>query len=174
MPKTSRRLTVHPLTLREVEVVGVTDLTPGMRRITLGGEQLRAFTSANGFPQPAFARAAGILSTERRAPENRWALAQVQLADPDLAIFDEATAEAGSLQADLLDRAATAVLAGRTALVIAHRLSQAAECDRIVVMDRGRIVETGTHDGLVGAGGAYAALWTAWLEAISTGRERET
>ncbi len=54
MPKTSRRLTVHPLTLRKVEVVRVTDLTPGMRRITLGGDQLRVFTSANGFPQPAF------------------------------------------------------------------------------------------------------------------------
>ncbi|MGO1183941.1 MAG: SIP domain-containing protein [Micrococcaceae bacterium] len=54
MPKTSRLLIVHPLTLREVEVVRVADLTPGMRRITLAGEQLRAFTSANGFPQPAF------------------------------------------------------------------------------------------------------------------------
>jgi NADPH-dependent ferric siderophore reductase len=54
MPKTSRRLTVHPLTLREVEVVRVADLTPGMRRITLAGEQLRDFTSANGFAQPAF------------------------------------------------------------------------------------------------------------------------
>ncbi|XVU27806.1 SIP domain-containing protein [Actinoplanes sp. CA-054009] len=54
MPKTSRRLTVHPLTLREVEVARVTDLTPGMRRITLAGAQLRAFTSAGGFPQPAF------------------------------------------------------------------------------------------------------------------------
>lgn len=54
MPKTSRRLTVHPLTLREVQVVRVADLTPGMRRVTLAGAQLRAFTSANGFPQPAF------------------------------------------------------------------------------------------------------------------------
>lgn len=54
MPKTSRRTTVHPLTLREVTVTRVTDLTPGMRRITLGGEQLGAFTSANGFAQPAF------------------------------------------------------------------------------------------------------------------------
>ncbi|GAA0476751.1 hypothetical protein Aca07nite_84820 [Actinoplanes capillaceus] len=54
MPKTSRRLTVRPVTLREVEVLRVVDLTPGMRRITLGGEQLNAFTSANGFPQPAF------------------------------------------------------------------------------------------------------------------------
>ncbi|WP_112134321.1 SIP domain-containing protein [Glycomyces dulcitolivorans] len=54
MPKTSRRLTVRPLTLREVEVVGVQDLTPGMRRITLAGDQLGDFTSANGFPQAAF------------------------------------------------------------------------------------------------------------------------
>ena len=54
MPKTSRRLTVHPVTLREVEVVRVADLTPGMRRITLAGAQLREFTSANGFAQPAF------------------------------------------------------------------------------------------------------------------------
>lgn len=55
MPKTSRRITVRPQTLREVEVVRVVDLSPGMRRITLAGDQLQAFTSANGFPQPAFA-----------------------------------------------------------------------------------------------------------------------
>ncbi|WP_018639625.1 siderophore-interacting protein [Parafrankia elaeagni] len=54
MPKTSRRITVRPLTLREAEVVCVRDLTPGMRRITLAGAQLGAFTSANGFAQPAF------------------------------------------------------------------------------------------------------------------------
>jgi len=54
MPKTSRPLTVHPLTLREVEVVRSVDLSPGMRRITLTGAQLREFTSANGFLQPAF------------------------------------------------------------------------------------------------------------------------
>ncbi|SFE47636.1 NADPH-dependent ferric siderophore reductase, contains FAD-binding and SIP domains [Actinacidiphila alni] len=54
MPKTSRRLTVHPPTLREVEVVRAVDITPGMRRITLGGAQLRAFTTADGFEQPAF------------------------------------------------------------------------------------------------------------------------
>ncbi|GAA3586749.1 hypothetical protein GCM10022419_081230 [Nonomuraea rosea] len=54
MPKTSRRLTVHPPTLREVEVVRTVDITPGMRRVTLGGEQLRAFTTADGFVRPAF------------------------------------------------------------------------------------------------------------------------
>lgn len=54
MPKTSRRLTVLPLTLRELEVVRVADLTPAMRRVTLGGTQLGAFTSTSGFAQPAF------------------------------------------------------------------------------------------------------------------------
>ncbi|GAB3601325.1 SIP domain-containing protein [Microbacterium tumbae] len=54
MPKTSRRLTVHPAVLREVEVVRTVDITPGMRRVTLSGEQLRSFTSATGFAQPAF------------------------------------------------------------------------------------------------------------------------
>ncbi|WP_432105285.1 SIP domain-containing protein [Streptomyces sp. bgisy091] len=54
MPKTSRRLTVHPPTLREVEVVRIVDLTPGMRRVTLSGEQLRAFTTADGLTRPAF------------------------------------------------------------------------------------------------------------------------
>lgn len=54
MPKTSRPLTVHPISLREVEVKRVSDVTPGMRRITLGGRQLRAFTSANGLSQPTF------------------------------------------------------------------------------------------------------------------------
>jgi len=54
MPKSSRRLTVHPLTLREVEVVRVADLSGAMRRITLAGAQLGEFASANGFAQPAF------------------------------------------------------------------------------------------------------------------------
>ena len=57
MPKTSRQLTVHPLTLREVEVIRVMDVTPGMRRVTLAGEQLRAFTSSSGHRRPAFVSA---------------------------------------------------------------------------------------------------------------------
>ncbi|MFF8480410.1 SIP domain-containing protein [Streptomyces antibioticus] len=54
MPKTSRRLTVRPPTLREVEVVRTVDITPGMRRVTLSGAQLRGFTTADGFARPAF------------------------------------------------------------------------------------------------------------------------
>lgn len=90
------------------------------------------------------------------------ALARLVLADPQLAILDEATAEAGSAHADTLDRAAAAALAGRIGIVIAHRLSQAATCDAIIVMAGGRIVESGTQEELVSAGGHYSRLWEAW------------
>jgi ATP-binding cassette, subfamily C, bacterial len=62
----------------------------------------------------------------------------------------------------VLERATDAALAGRTAVVIAHRLTQAAAADRVVVLDKGRVVEVGTHADLVAAGGSYAALWAAW------------
>jgi ATP-binding cassette subfamily C protein len=95
------------------------------------------------------------------------ALARLVLADPAVAVLDEATAEAGSAGARVLERAADAALAGRTAVVIAHRLTQAAAADRVVVLEKGRIVESGPHAELVAAGGSYAALWRAW----STGRD---
>lgn len=90
------------------------------------------------------------------------ALARLHLASPDLVILDEATAEAGSSGARALELAAEKVLAGRSALVVAHRLNQAQHADRILVMDSGRIVEQGTHDELVASGGRYAELWRAW------------
>jgi ATP-binding cassette subfamily C protein len=92
----------------------------------------------------------------------QMALARLILADPPIAVLDEATAEAGSAGALLLEAATAQALEGRTALIVAHRLSQAATADRIVVMDDGRIVESGTHDQLSSVGGRYAALWGAW------------
>lgn len=90
------------------------------------------------------------------------ALARVLLLDPAIVILDEATAEAGSDAARVLDAAAERAIAGRGALIIAHRLSQAARADRIAMLDGGVIIEQGSHDELLAAGGAYANLWTAW------------
>ena len=92
------------------------------------------------------------------------ALARLALAEPELVILDEATAEADSADTVVLDQAAETVIRGRAALVIAHRLSQAAAADRVVVLEAGQIVEVGSHDQLVVAGGAYAQLWQAWSE----------
>jgi len=96
------------------------------------------------------------------AQAQQLALARLLLLDPTVAILDEATAEAGSLGARDLERAAAAVTAGRTTLVVAHRLTQAATADRIVVMAHGDIAEEGTHDELLAARGRYAQLWRAW------------
>ncbi|MBW0114799.1 ABC transporter ATP-binding protein [Pseudonocardia abyssalis] len=90
------------------------------------------------------------------------ALARLVLADPPVAILDEATAEAGSAGARRLEVSARAALRGRTGIVIAHRLTQAATADVVVVMHDGRVVEHGTHDELVAAGGHYSRLWEAW------------
>lgn len=96
------------------------------------------------------------------AQGQQLALARVAAHDPAIVVLDEATAEAGSSGARDLDRAAEAVLDGRSALIVAHRLSQARQADRILVMEDGRIVEDGTHDALVDHGGRYAQLWSAW------------
>jgi ATP-binding cassette subfamily C protein len=90
------------------------------------------------------------------------ALARLVLLDPEMAILDEATADAGSTGAGVLEDSAEAALRGRSALIVAHRLSQAARADRIVFMERGEIVEVGSHTELVAAGGRYAGLWKAW------------
>jgi ATP-binding cassette subfamily C protein len=90
------------------------------------------------------------------------ALARVVLADPHTLILDEATALLDPTTARHAERALAAVLEGRTVIAIAHRLHTAHDADRVAVMEDGRLTELGTHEDLVTAGGAYAALWHAW------------
>ncbi|MFG1610270.1 ABC transporter ATP-binding protein [Actinoplanes sp. NPDC049265] len=98
------------------------------------------------------------------AQAQQLAFARLLLADPPVAILDEATAEAGSAGARLLERVADAALAGRTAVIVAHRLTQAVAADRIVVLEHGRVVEAGSHAELTGRAGPYATLWQAWSD----------
>ncbi len=104
------------------------------------------------------------------AQAQQVALARLLLADRPIVILDEATADAGSADARALEQAVRDALRGRTVLVVAHRLTQAAAADRIVVLDAGRVVETGTHEALTArAGGHYAELWAAYAGPRSAG-----
>ena len=82
---------------------------------------------------------------------------------PRVLVLDEATSSLDLRSETVVERALTDLLEGRTALLIAHRLTTAQRADRIVVIDDGGIVESGSHDELVARGGAYAAMYEAWV-----------
>ncbi|MEZ5126891.1 MAG: ABC transporter ATP-binding protein [Micropruina glycogenica] len=96
------------------------------------------------------------------------AFARAFLADPAVLILDEATSSLDIPSERLVQRALRTVLADRTALIIAHRLSTVAVADRVLVLEHGRILEDGPPDELIGRGGGrYAALHRAWLESLA-------
>lgn len=90
--------------------------------------------------------------------KQRLAIARVLLKDPAILILDEATSALDTVSERVVQRALARVMAGRTTIAIAHRLSTVRHADVIAVVDGGRIVESGTHDELVSAGGLYSRL----------------
>jgi ABC-type multidrug transport system fused ATPase/permease subunit len=98
------------------------------------------------------------------AQAQQIALARLVLADPHTLVLDEATSLLDPRAARHLERSMAAVLDGRTVVAIAHRLHTAHDADRVAVVEDGVVAEIGTHDELVAAGGAYAALWRSWRE----------
>ncbi|MFB6123846.1 MAG: ABC transporter ATP-binding protein [Haloferacaceae archaeon] len=95
----------------------------------------------------------------------RLAIARALLNDPAIIVFDEATSDVDTETEELIQESLDRLVEERTAFVIAHRLSTIREADEVVVMDRGRIVERGTHEELVDAGGTYADLWRGQADA---------
>ncbi|MEU8967959.1 ABC transporter ATP-binding protein [Streptomyces monashensis] len=96
------------------------------------------------------------------AQAQQIALARLVLADPHTLVLDEATSLLDPRAARHLERSLARVLDGRTVVAIAHRLHTAHDADVIAVVENGRISELGSHDQLVTADGAYAALWRSW------------
>ncbi len=117
-----------------------------------------------------FAALAEGLDTEVRERGSRLSagekqlvsLARAALADPALLVLDEATSSLDPGTEALVEGAVDRLLEGRTVVVIAHRLSTAERADMVGVVDGGELVELGTHDDLVGAGGRYASLYATW------------
>lgn len=96
------------------------------------------------------------------AQAQQVALARLVLADPHTLVLDEATSLIDPRAARHLERSLSAVVEGRTVVAIAHRLHTAHDADRVAVVEDGLITEIGSHDDLVEADGAYAALWQSW------------
>ncbi len=135
-----------------------------------GGDWLNALPA--GINTPVGERGASLSMGQRQLV----ALARVLMQNPSIFILDEATASVDPLTETLIQEGLDVVLKGRTSVVIAHRLSTIKNADRIIVLRQGNIIEQGSHDQLMAAGGHYAELYNTYfrhqsLEYIEGSRE---
>jgi ATP-binding cassette subfamily B protein len=115
-----------------------------------------------GLDTPVLERGVALSSGERQL----IALARALLPRPRVLVLDEATSNLDLASEAAVERAFDVLLAGRTAVIIAHRLSTAMRADRVAVVDGGRVVELGTHAELVAAGGVYAQMFATWMSSV--------
>jgi ATP-binding cassette subfamily B protein len=123
----------------------------------------------SGYDTPVGERGQKLSGGQRQ----RIALARAIVRDPAILVLDEATSAVDNETEAAIQRSLDKLVVGRTSLIIAHRLSTVRRADRIHVMEHGRIVESGTHESLVAAGGQYAALWRLQTGESSTTAEPE-
>ncbi len=145
---------------------------PGATRDELA-EALRAVDAwgwASGLPDGLDTVVGSGGHTLSEAQSQQLALARLVLADPHTLVLDEATSLLDPRAARHLERSLAAVVQGRTVVAIAHRLHTAHDADRVAVVEDGRVTEIGTHDELVAAQGAYAALWASWRDEAPAGQ----
>jgi ATP-binding cassette, subfamily B, bacterial len=112
-----------------------------------------------GLDTPVHERGQSLSSGERQL----IALGRAFMAEPRVLVLDEATSNLDLKSETMVEAALDVLLAGRTAVLIAHRLSTAMRADRIVVVGDGRLLETGSHDELVALGGHYADMYETWM-----------
>ena len=177
---------VRDLTLESLRAaIGVVSQDPHLFHDTVAANLRYARPDATDEQLIAAARAARIHDVIDRLPDGydtvvgergyrfsggekqRLSIARMLLRDPVIVVLDEATAHLDAGSERLVQQALTDALQGRSALVIAHRLSTVVQADEIVVLDSGRIVERGTHDQLLAAEGRYAELVRTQLHPAS-------